>query len=186
MPSPPEIDDVRGLVWRVEIDRKLQSEHAGEAERHVRVAGKVEIELQRISERGGPCGKEAERMSLGDGGKPFIGIEAELVGQHDLLRETEQEEGNAIGEQVELEGEQARLAKLRQQLVVVDDRPGDDGGEEGDEQGVVQRGRKRRDGGAAVDEKLDLLEREEGDAERQQDIAYHEIEPGEIGERRGQ
>lgn len=49
MPSPPEILDVRGLVGRVEVDRELEIEQQGGADGHVRVAGKIVVELERVA-----------------------------------------------------------------------------------------------------------------------------------------
>ena len=61
----------------------------------------------------------------------------ERVGDHDLLEQADREDGEADRE-VSMRAGAGRLAiELRHHLLVVDDRAGDQLGEEGDEQAVV-------------------------------------------------
>ena len=57
VPALPKINDVPGFVRRIEIDRKLDAEHVGQPYRHIRVAGKIKIQLQRIGQRIQPSRK---------------------------------------------------------------------------------------------------------------------------------
>ena len=54
VPAPPEFDDVDRLVGRVEIEWQEDAEHARQADCHIRIAGKVEIQLQRVAQRTTP------------------------------------------------------------------------------------------------------------------------------------
>ena len=62
VPALPVLDDVGGLVGRVEVDGEGDGEHAREAERHVGVAGEVEVELDGVGEHADPGGLCAEAM----------------------------------------------------------------------------------------------------------------------------
>ena len=92
MPAPPEVRDVLGLERRVEVLREPEAEQPGEADGHVRVAGEVEVELERIADRRRPAGQQAElrmvRVQPGD-----VGME--LVGDQQLLHEAAGEEVDA-------------------------------------------------------------------------------------------
>ncbi len=55
VPAPPEFDDGGRSIWRVEIHGQQDAEHARETNRHVGVAREIEVELERIRERAGPC-----------------------------------------------------------------------------------------------------------------------------------
>ena len=54
VPAPPEIDDRGRLVGRVEIQRQEDAEHQRYPDRHVGIAGEIEIELERIGQRADP------------------------------------------------------------------------------------------------------------------------------------
>ena len=53
------------LVRRIEIERQLDPEHPRQADRHVRIAGEVEVQLKRVGERAAP-GREQVRLAAGD------------------------------------------------------------------------------------------------------------------------
>ena len=54
VPAQPEIDDVRGLERRIEVRRQLDAKEPAEPQRHIRIAGKVKIDLQDKSDRRNP------------------------------------------------------------------------------------------------------------------------------------
>src|SRR5688572_21242629 len=54
LPATPQIDDVRGAVWGVEVIRQTNIEEQAQSNGHVAVAGEVEVELHRIREHPGP------------------------------------------------------------------------------------------------------------------------------------
>ena len=58
-------DDVRApCTGELKFCGKRKPEQQREADRHVGVAGEVEVELERVAERGGPAGDELERVVL--------------------------------------------------------------------------------------------------------------------------
>ena len=55
VPAPPEVGDrLRAEYGPVEVLGKPEAEHPAEADRHVGVAGEVEVDLQRVGERAEP------------------------------------------------------------------------------------------------------------------------------------
>ena len=60
VPAAPEVDDVRGPVRRIEICGKLDAEHAGQPDRHLGIAGEIEIDLERVGEHAGPRDEEVD------------------------------------------------------------------------------------------------------------------------------
>src|SRR3989475_10756912 len=66
VPACPEVDDAAGLVGRVEVQRETDAEHARQAQRHVRIAREVEVQLQRVAEAGAPGGPELQLAGRGE------------------------------------------------------------------------------------------------------------------------
>src|SRR5205085_194085 len=64
VPTPPELDDARGLVRGVEVLRKLDAEASGSPDGHVGIARKIEVYLAGVSERAAPR-QEQVRMPAG-------------------------------------------------------------------------------------------------------------------------
>ena len=60
MPPPPEIRDAVRAVGIAEVLRKLDAEQQPEADGHVAVAGKIEIELQTVADRARPRAQRVE------------------------------------------------------------------------------------------------------------------------------
>ena len=96
VPAPPEIDDVDGLVRRIEIERQKDAEHQRNADRHVRVAGEIEIELEGVGERADPglierrCGRaKGERNKRLD-----------AIGETGLLEQADPENDQAAQDQM--------------------------------------------------------------------------------------
>lgn len=54
VPAPPEVHDARGFVGGVEVFRQAQAQHKAQTQGHIRIAGKVKIELKGIAERAQP------------------------------------------------------------------------------------------------------------------------------------
>src|ERR1700722_1463756 len=63
VPAAPEIDDAYRLVRRIEIQRQEYAEHQRDSDRHVGIAGEVEIQLKGIGQRADP-GLIERRRSL--------------------------------------------------------------------------------------------------------------------------
>ena len=58
MPAPPELGDRHRRVRPREVLREAEAEHPAEPDRHVRVAGEVEEQLERVTDRAEPRGGE--------------------------------------------------------------------------------------------------------------------------------
>ncbi len=163
MPSSPELGDRLADVGRVEVLGEHEPHHQPQADRHVGVGRKVEVDLEGIGDGADP----------GVGGADRTGVEAHVrdlaagVGQHHLLGQAHREQRYAPAEL--LEGVRP-LAQLIVDFLKADDRPGD-------------KLREHRHVATEVDEVADCsciptidvdrvahrLERVEADAQRQRD-----------------
>src|SRR3954447_9826173 len=54
VPAPPEVLDRHGRVGIVEVLRKAEAKHARNPDRHVGIAGEIEIDLQRVADDAEP------------------------------------------------------------------------------------------------------------------------------------
>ena len=61
MPSSPEVLRVRGLIWRVEVLRQVESHEHRHSDCYVRISGEISIDLEGISEKGGEILKSSEQ-----------------------------------------------------------------------------------------------------------------------------
>ena len=89
VPAPPEIREVRRLVRRVEVLGQAQPEQIAEADRHVAVARKVEIQLIRIAQHAQP---RAQRRQLRVSRQRRIDHGGDGIGDEDLLDHADHEE----------------------------------------------------------------------------------------------
>ena len=104
VPALPVLGDAGGFVGRVEVEREADGEDAGQAERHVGVAGEVEVELHGVDDEASPGGGGGERAGVGEG---EVGGGRELVGDEDFFGEAHEEPGEAEGDVLGIEGEAA-------------------------------------------------------------------------------
>ncbi len=169
VPKVPELDDAGGLVGGGEVQGQIDPEHQGQPHRHVGIRGEIEVELEGVAKGTHP------RVESGEASHSLrIGIEDRAsdgphhVGEDDLLREPDAEQGKPGGHPVRPQG--TAPAKLRNHLVMVEDRPGDEVGEVGDEREVLKEVGLVGRPGIGVDQERDLSEREEGDPERKEDL----------------
>src|ERR1700730_4131942 len=63
VPAPPEFTDAGGEIWLVKILRQFKTERMRGAQRHIRVAREITIDLDRIANCSEPerCGSELHR-----------------------------------------------------------------------------------------------------------------------------
>ncbi len=164
---------------------KGDGEHAREAEGHVGIAGKIEVQLKGVAEDADPGAGEAKAVRVGVEG---VGHGTEAIGEQDFFAEPEEEPGDADGEVVAAEAGAAVCGELRHHLAVVDDGACDEVGEEGDEEDVGEEILAGCNVLREVDEIGDLGEGEEGDAKREDDVGEvvaeeaDVVEPAEHGE----
>ena len=138
MPAPPELGDGRGDIGVVEVLGEVEAQHLAHADAHQGVAGKVEIELERVGDdaqpdqRGGSVGEAHE----GDGGAVRYADDVrpertDGVGQQDFLCQAESEQGHAVLDLLELIAAFVDVETVGD-VPVLDDGAGDELGEHDD------------------------------------------------------
>ena len=98
----------------------------------------------------------------------------DVVGEHPLLEQAEEQQREADREVLLVEPA-GRGRELRHHLAIVDDRPGDELREEENEGAIFAKREGLHPPGLDVDQEGDLLEGDERDAERQNDVQQNEI-----------
>ena len=173
MPAPPELARVGGLVRRVEVLREVVAQQVGDADRHVRVAAEVEVELEGVAQGGRP---PAEEVEVGGVAEELVDVRQHDVGDEQLL-------GHAAGDEEQAERRQTRRQAARPALEVAlhvapaQDGAGDGAREEGDEGGVAQEAARGGHVAAVdVDHVAHGAERVERDAQRQQHVERRQVE----------
>ncbi len=160
------IDTAR--VRPVEVLREPEAEHPRQADRHVAVAGEVEVDLDRVRQRADP---RAGRASSPDG----VPNAASATGPtwsaiSTFLDSPSAKRGKPSAKSSKPLAARRRTADLVVDLVVADDRPGDQLREERHVLRVVgDPPHRRRLPARDVDHVRDRVEREERDPDRQQD-----------------
>ena len=176
MPAPPEVLQGERHVGAVEVLRQLVAEQQREADRHVRVAREVAVDL-----RGERVERERDLGARVRGGVVVDGVDhvaGELVSDHGLLDQPsgDQEQSRPRQHLARV----ARRAQLREQLVGPHDRSGHEVREEGlKDRHVHERGGARL-APVHVHHVRDRLEGEERDPDRQHDLHERKWRPSPI------
>src|SRR5579883_1649729 len=138
MPAPPEFRERPRHVWGIEIFLQAKSEHAGESNRHVGVAGKVEIDLQ---------GEACEREPCVGGGKVYritrksrVDEDAQRIGDQELAAQPARKAKETAAKVGPLD--RLRLGDLVSHLVIFEDGPCEELREEQHEQAIVAKARR--------------------------------------------
>ena len=97
MPAPPEIGHAVCDVGIVEVLQKAEAEHPPEPARHVRIAGKIEVDLKRIGKDPDPC---AEHTVFGGRRGKLRPERAHRVREQDLFSETDRKTFRAVAEEI--------------------------------------------------------------------------------------
>ena len=172
VPTAPELDDAPRLVGRVEVFREPDAEAPRGADRHVRVAREIEVELGRVGQCASPGGEQVNCLpgcGSVEGGRDE---RRDAIGEERLLRKPDAEEAQSDGEVLDALAPALHiLLKLRNDLVVAQYRACDQPGEEGNENGEAQRLQPVMGAAADINEEPDLLEGEERDPKGQDDAA---------------
>ena len=172
VPARPVVDDVARLERAVEVRRQADAEQQRQADGHVAVAGEVEVDLQRVGQRAGPGIVERRDAAVGSQAEDRRGFQREGVGDHHLLEQPEQKHRGAQRQVVDARAEAVAVVELREHFPVVGDRPGDQLRKEADEQAVVGEVVFFHHAVMGIDQVGDLLEGEEGDRQRQDDVFH--------------
>ena len=173
MPPLPEFADVQALVGRIEVDRDFDVEHQAHARRHVAVAGKIEIELEGVADGDEPRLRRVERLRAGEA---RFHRDGERIRDDDLFHQAACKGVQAGRKVVKIEMAVLRVRKLRHDFAVQHDRPGDQLGEEGDEQRIIQNIVARNGALVAVDDVGKLLEGKKRNAQRQRQTVERQMQ----------
>ena len=165
VPPMPEFGDAFCLVGRIEIERQNDAEQERHADSHVAIAGKIEIDLQRIGERPAPR-LEPRDSGFCRRGKNRIGNCREIVGDHRFLEQPDREDSQADRQPI---GRQARLGnvELRHHFAMMHDRSGDQVRKVSDKENVLDEAPFVSAAEHDIGQVGDLRKCKEGNAERQ-------------------
>ncbi|MGY3405861.1 hypothetical protein ACVWZV_001974 [Bradyrhizobium sp. GM5.1] len=150
----------------MKIDRQEDAEHQRYPDRHVGIAGKVEIELERVGECTEPGLIKTRRARIE--GERDQRLDA--VGKAGLLEQADCEDDEAAQDQMRMRMLGFLPLELRDHVLVVKDWPRDQMRKVGHEQRIVWQRVGRDLPAPGVNQERDLGERVEGDADRQQDV----------------
>ena len=151
----------------MEVFRQPDIEQQPQPDRHIAVTAEVEIDLERVGEGGLPTGEKV----TGGVQKSRICHLCKEVGEQDLFGHAEGKEVQTGGDVAGVRTEAIVSVKLTHHLIRQHDRTGDQLGEEADEQGITAERIAfcQRPGINQLQER-DLLEGEEADPQRQQNV----------------
>ena len=125
MPASPEFRNRAGNVRITEVLLESKPEHPTQADRHIGISGEIEINLEGVSQRPQPSGRDGQ----GIGRVGEIGDERQIIRDKDLLCHPEDETVHPLGKIVEALLPTMNLIGDRR---VTDDRTGDKLREESD------------------------------------------------------
>ncbi len=187
MPALPELGDRARGVGAVEIAREAETHHARHADGHIGIAGKIEVDLERIANRAQP-----RRIGRKDSVGPVGGVDhgAERIGDQELLRQADDEDHHAP---VDVLAAQRTLMRLQlfAHFSKAHHWPGDQVREQEDINGEAGQLGLGLDG-AGKDVQLVGQEMEdvEGDPERQDDVpvgdARRQVDTRQVGQQASQ
>ena len=175
MPAPPEFGHRGGDIGLVKILQQPETEYPGEANRHVRIAGEVEVDRKCEEDHAGPgLDKPQFRRVVRE---DEIGSAGQRVGEQHLLDDPQHEAGKAEDEIVDMGGRTS--LHLAGDVVILDDRAGQELWKEEHVKRVERDApRRRRDAAMDIDEIGDLFKNNKGDADGQRDLGN--AQPAEI------
>ena len=165
MPAPPEVPQRRRGVRRVEVLREREAEQQRDADRDVRVAGEVGVDLDGVRV---DADQDLQRRVVSRRREDLVhDRRRQVVRDHHLL---EQPGGDQVEGAARIDPSRvARALQLRDQLRRAHDRPRDEVREERQVRGELLEGRRDDVAAVGVHDVADSHERVEGDPDRQDD-----------------
>ena len=173
MPAAPELLDGGRGVRIIEVFAEMEAEHASETDGHIAVAGKIEVDLQRVANGARQSCQHADLS----GRQREHGIRhlTERVRQQQLFAQTADKPANA---ECGLLRCGATAVDLLLDVMVFDDRPGDQLREKRDvQQHLLERVRDRLWLTVHVDDVGKSLKGEERDADGQRNAGQRQTQP---------
>ena len=167
VPAAPDFTEIAAFIGRIKVDGKINAEHFPEADGHITVSAEIKVELECIGEHHKGGGPELKVIDLLEAEGDNAG---ERVGKKAFFGKPENEDIDTLPEPLFIRPSLRKIRKLRHHFIVEHDWSGDQLREEGNERDIVQQRIVRCPARGAVDYKGELLEREETDAERKDDV----------------
>ena len=125
VPAAPEFGDAAGDVGVVEVLRELKAQHPPEADGHEGITGKVEVDLEGVSDDAQPGQRGGYRLEAQ--GLHLVPKGADAVGQQDLAGDTHNQQPDAV---LHLRQGNGAAFQLLVDVGVKDDGTGDQLGEQ--------------------------------------------------------
>ena len=170
VPPAPEYGNALRAVRRPEILGDIDVEHLSQTNGHVRIAAEIKINLEGIGERGCPCGTETKTFGV----EAIFYKQCQRIGDHDFLEKTDAEHIDAPGEIVSIECPAAEILELGDHFTVQHNGTRYQLGEEQDKNAVIPKGFQGCFLVPNRDQEGQLLESEETDAQRKDDVLQME------------
>jgi len=125
MPPPPKISEISGDIGSIEIFEEFEAHHPPQADGHIRISGKVKVNLESIGDGAEPGvrSSEVEITEIED----TIGRESHRIGDEHLLAKAETK---AIDPGKKFFTRMYSRCELSGDIMITDDRTGDELGEE--------------------------------------------------------
>src|SRR5690349_3006504 len=139
MPASPEFDDIDGFIRRMKIERQNDAKHSREADGHVRVAGKIKIQLKAVAQGADPGLEKCKLNSFRRRSKYRPDINGDAIGQHYFLEQAYDEDSAADCKIFVAKAICLQLLKLRHHFLVMQNGACYQMREISDEQGVVNK-----------------------------------------------
>ncbi len=177
MPIPPEYGNVFSFIRRIEVLRNVYVEHFPQTYCHIAVAAEIKIQLQRIREHNY---KAAQAVNNRHGiGKAHGDRITHAVRNKNFFAKPHRKNIYSARKVFPIEAFFAVIQKLRDKLIVRDNRARDKLRKKGYETGVFKKTVIRNLAVESVRHEGNLLKREKADAEREKNIFKRPIAPKE-------
>ena len=165
MPARPEFNDVPRFEGTVEIGRQTDPEQKTQTDRHIGIAGKIEIDLKRIGHRARPrrshCGHVAHTHQRKD--RP--GISAHRIGDDHFLEQADQKQCDPNRPASSFAPPRHQTGELWEHLAMMRNWACNQVRKKRDKQAVVEKAVLDRRPVMGIAQICNLLKRKEGDGQ---------------------
>ncbi len=166
MPFVPELRDIRSLIGGKEVDGNLDTEHKAKAARHVAVAAKVQIYLERIeydNKKGIQTIQRHIILEAPSGGN------AEGIGKQNLFTQPQHKQAKPHVKIFIIKMFAGNILKLGQHFLMADNGTGNQLRKKGNKERVVRNSLPGNGAMSRICQKSNLLKGKKANAERKKD-----------------
>jgi len=177
VPPAPELLDGPGNIGIIEVFHELEPEHVPKADGHVRVAGKIEINLQGVAQDAEPGHRGGKEF--GRNGEDLVRRQGYHIGDEHLFAQPDDEPAYPFGKPLHAHGSVEQLVR---DILIPDDGAGHELGKQRDIQGRRRQGALgRRLPPVNVHDVGNAVEREKRNADGQVHAPDRKLRPTELG-----